>query len=85
MLPDSITRAGIAAQQRSSKLEDLAEIADNIKDSIGPWRPAGGMVSTNNSESQLADEFARLRLQIHGLQAKVQGGRGSRAPTRVFP
>ncbi|KAF7264791.1 hypothetical protein GWI33_022351 [Rhynchophorus ferrugineus] len=68
---DPITRASIAAQQGSTKLEDLAKIADNIKDSIGSWRPAGGMAPTNNSGSQLAEEFARLRLQIHGLQAKV--------------
>ncbi|KAF7267833.1 hypothetical protein GWI33_018960 [Rhynchophorus ferrugineus] len=67
---DPITRASIAAQQGSTKLEDLAKIADNIKDSIGPWRPAGGTAPSNNSESQLA-EFARLRLQIHGLQVKV--------------
>ncbi|KAF7264096.1 hypothetical protein GWI33_000648 [Rhynchophorus ferrugineus] len=68
---DPITRASIAAQQASIKLEDLAKIADNIKDSIGSWRPAGGTAPTNSSESQLAEEFARLRLQIHGLQAKV--------------
>ncbi|KAF7268897.1 hypothetical protein GWI33_017999 [Rhynchophorus ferrugineus] len=68
---DPITRDGIAAQQGSTNLEDLAKIADNIKDSIGPWRPAGGTAPTNNSESQVAVEFARLRLQIHGLQAKV--------------
>ncbi|KAF7269155.1 hypothetical protein GWI33_017795 [Rhynchophorus ferrugineus] len=66
-----ITRAGIAAQQGSTKLEDLAKIGDNIKYSVGPWRPAGGTSPMNNSESQLAEEFARLRLQIHGLQAKV--------------
>ncbi|XP_076266746.1 uncharacterized protein LOC143200236 [Rhynchophorus ferrugineus] len=68
---DPITRASILAQQGSNKLADLAKIADNIKDSIGSWRPAGGTAPTNNSESQLAEEFARLRLQIHGLQAKV--------------
>ncbi|KAF7264696.1 hypothetical protein GWI33_022600 [Rhynchophorus ferrugineus] len=68
---DPITRAGIAAQQGSTKLEDLTKIADNIKDSIDPWRPAGGTAPTNNSESLLAEEFVRLRLQIHRLQAKV--------------
>ncbi|KAF7267438.1 hypothetical protein GWI33_019329 [Rhynchophorus ferrugineus] len=68
---DPITRASIVAQQGSTKLEDLAKIADNIKDSLGSWRPAGDTAPTNNSESQLAEEFAQLRLQIHGLQAKV--------------
>ncbi|XP_076274978.1 uncharacterized protein LOC143205845 [Rhynchophorus ferrugineus] len=68
---DPITRDSITAHQGSTKLEDLAKIADNIKDSIGSWRPAGGTAPTNNSGSQLAEEFARLRLQIHGLQAKV--------------
>ncbi|KAF7264693.1 hypothetical protein GWI33_022602 [Rhynchophorus ferrugineus] len=68
---DPITRASIATQQGSTKLEDLTKIADNIKDSIDPCRPAGGTAPTNNSEGQLTEEFVRLRLQIHRLQAKV--------------
>ncbi|KAF7284127.1 hypothetical protein GWI33_022486 [Rhynchophorus ferrugineus] len=65
---DPVTRAGIAAQSGNTKLEDLAKIADDIKNTR---RPPSSTTATNNTENQMAEEFARLRLQINELQTKL--------------
>lgn len=62
---DPLVQANLASQPSTIGLDELAKTADNVMDSIRSWRPRSKIATVSTKpESSLAEEFARMRLEI---------------------
>jgi ribose transport system ATP-binding protein len=63
-LPADITDAGVAFVHQDLGLLDHLSVAENIALSVGYQRRRGGLIAFGATERRVADDLARLRLQI---------------------